>query len=55
MTHKSEPLSTLVIDNVNAYTPDMIFSRLGFKTSPVVEVTRGSFSPLLKVVFGSII
>lgn len=28
MIHKRESLSTLVIDNVNAYTPGMIFTSL---------------------------
>ena len=37
MIHKREPVSTLVIDNVNAYTTGMIFTSLW---SDVVSVTQ---------------
>jgi hypothetical protein len=37
LTDSGEPLSTLVIDNVNAYTPGMIFTSLW---SDVVTVTQ---------------
>ncbi|SMD43378.1 hypothetical protein SAMN00777080_1970 [Aquiflexum balticum DSM 16537] len=37
LTDSGEPLSTLVIDNVNAYTPGMIFTSLW---SDVVTVNQ---------------